>query len=173
MGCSKHNREPEIRRLPLCGTRIGGSVVECSPATRAARVRFPADASFRISLVDYQQNTAGSKQTRSSFSWSHLREEWTPILMRKTKVMERKGFFQAQSALAGNRTPIDCLEGNHANHYTTNADILFTGKLTTGSVFSMHHATYRVRGTAGAPGWMVQGYFPLAPTVGVCTEFVS
>ena len=24
---------------------IGGSVVECSPATRAARVRFPADAS--------------------------------------------------------------------------------------------------------------------------------
>ena len=24
--------------------RIGGSVVECSPATRAARVRFPADA---------------------------------------------------------------------------------------------------------------------------------
>ena len=23
---------------------IGGSVVECSPATRAARVRFPADA---------------------------------------------------------------------------------------------------------------------------------
>ena len=25
---------------------IGGSVVECSPATRAARVRFPADATF-------------------------------------------------------------------------------------------------------------------------------
>jgi hypothetical protein len=25
---------------------IGGSVVECSPATRAARVRFPADALF-------------------------------------------------------------------------------------------------------------------------------
>ncbi|GFW78712.1 hypothetical protein TNCV_4261351 [Trichonephila clavipes] len=25
-------------------TSIGGSVVECSPATRAARVRFPADA---------------------------------------------------------------------------------------------------------------------------------
>ena len=25
---------------------IGGSVVECSPATRAARVRFPADASY-------------------------------------------------------------------------------------------------------------------------------
>ena len=25
---------------------IGGSVVECSPATRAARVRFPADAHF-------------------------------------------------------------------------------------------------------------------------------
>ena len=27
-----------------CTTSIGGSVVECSPATRAARVRFPADA---------------------------------------------------------------------------------------------------------------------------------
>ena len=26
--------------------RIGGSVVECSPATRAAKVRFPADAYF-------------------------------------------------------------------------------------------------------------------------------
>ena len=24
-------------------------------------------------------------------------------------------------ASAGNRTPIDCLEGNHANHYTTDA----------------------------------------------------
>ena len=28
---------------------IGGSVVECSPATRAARVRFPADATFVFS----------------------------------------------------------------------------------------------------------------------------
>ena len=28
------------------GMRIGGSVVECSPATRAARVRFPANATF-------------------------------------------------------------------------------------------------------------------------------
>ena len=26
------------------GVCVGGSVVECSPATRAARVRFPADA---------------------------------------------------------------------------------------------------------------------------------
>ena len=33
-------------------TSIGGSVVECSPATRAARVRFPADAlSFYVSLA--------------------------------------------------------------------------------------------------------------------------
>ena len=31
--------------LTLCAS-IGGSVVECSPATRAARVRFPADAKF-------------------------------------------------------------------------------------------------------------------------------
>ena len=28
--------------------RIGGSVVECSPATRAARVRFPADANLLV-----------------------------------------------------------------------------------------------------------------------------
>ena len=27
------------------------------------------------------------------------------------------------AASAGNRTPIDCLEGNHANHYTTDAGI--------------------------------------------------
>ena len=27
-------------------SRIVGSVVECSPATRAARVRFPDDANF-------------------------------------------------------------------------------------------------------------------------------
>ena len=27
------------------------------------------------------------------------------------------------AASAGNRTPIDCLEGNHANHYTTDASI--------------------------------------------------
>ena len=30
----------------LFRSSIGGSVVECSPATRAARVRFPADATF-------------------------------------------------------------------------------------------------------------------------------
>ena len=33
------------KRLQECTViSIGGSVVECSPATRAARVRFPADA---------------------------------------------------------------------------------------------------------------------------------
>ena len=32
---------------------IGGSVVECSPATRAARVRFPADAIFFLILQSY------------------------------------------------------------------------------------------------------------------------
>ena len=30
---------------------IVGSVVECSPATRAARVRFPDDAYFIISMI--------------------------------------------------------------------------------------------------------------------------
>ena len=33
---------------------IGGSVVECSPAMRAARVRFPADA-FSLSTITTQQ----------------------------------------------------------------------------------------------------------------------
>ena len=28
---------------------------------------------------------------------------------------------RVENASAGNRTPIDCLEGNHANHYTTDA----------------------------------------------------
>ena len=35
----------EIKNCFWCAS-IGGSVVECSPATRAARVRFPADAKF-------------------------------------------------------------------------------------------------------------------------------
>ena len=30
---------------------IGGSVVECSPATRATRVRFPADAHFSAPTI--------------------------------------------------------------------------------------------------------------------------
>ena len=36
--------------MPISGecVGIGGSVVECSPATRAARVRFPADAIFKL-----------------------------------------------------------------------------------------------------------------------------
>ena len=29
------------------------------------------------------------------------------------------------SALAGNRTRVNCLEGSYANHYTTNARCLF------------------------------------------------
>ena len=41
----QHNRfSHEIQIFIFRG--IGGSVVECSPATRAARVRFPADASL-------------------------------------------------------------------------------------------------------------------------------
>ena len=32
---------------------IGGSVVECSPATRAARFRFPADANFELSTLEH------------------------------------------------------------------------------------------------------------------------
>ena len=47
----KHNfvtsRPIEIKNCFLRAS-IGGSVVECSPATRAARVRFPADAKFSV-----------------------------------------------------------------------------------------------------------------------------
>ena len=43
-----------IKFITICYTyiriRIGGSVVECSPATRAARVRFPADANLLFIL---------------------------------------------------------------------------------------------------------------------------
>ena len=39
------SRAIEIKNCFLRAS-IGGSVVECSPATRAARVRFPADATF-------------------------------------------------------------------------------------------------------------------------------
>ena len=41
----------------LSSTSIGGSVVECSPATRAARVRFPADATcFVYTLLEKGTN---------------------------------------------------------------------------------------------------------------------
>ena len=37
--------------------RIGGSVVECSPATRAARVRFPADARSFARIVSFREQS--------------------------------------------------------------------------------------------------------------------
>ena len=43
-----HSKWDEMTSLP---SRIGGSVVEFSPATREARVRFPADAFFTFSVV--------------------------------------------------------------------------------------------------------------------------
>ena len=39
-------KHPTYLRTKLLCVSIGGSVVECSPATRAARVRFPADATI-------------------------------------------------------------------------------------------------------------------------------
>ena len=47
---------------------IGGSVVECSPATRAARVRFPADATFlqNFSIVGVGSATTGQFWTGRS-----------------------------------------------------------------------------------------------------------
>ena len=40
------NGSAEMSLQTKDNVRIGGSVVECSPATRAARVRFPADAKY-------------------------------------------------------------------------------------------------------------------------------
>ena len=40
---------------------IGGSVVECSPATRAARVRFPADASVFAAQLHLNVTTVAVK----------------------------------------------------------------------------------------------------------------
>ena len=37
----------------ICKCGIVGSVVECSPATRAARVRFPDDAVFFVRFEKY------------------------------------------------------------------------------------------------------------------------
>ena len=40
----------KLRNCSFENVCIGGSVVECSPATRAARVRFPANATFNLCL---------------------------------------------------------------------------------------------------------------------------
>ncbi len=42
-------------------------------------------------------------------------------LYRENKINERKCKTKA-IASGGSRTPVDCLEGNHANRYTTDAD---------------------------------------------------
>ena len=47
------------------------------------------------------------------------------LLRKKEKfsamIVSKRAFCQKGTALAGNRTQIYCLEGNNANHYTTNA----------------------------------------------------
>jgi hypothetical protein len=53
----------------LNATSIGGSVVECSPATRAARVRFPADAHFCLRvcfriILRASDNATGDRQMK-------------------------------------------------------------------------------------------------------------
>ena len=49
----------------LCWPGIVGSVVECSPATRAARVRFPDDAIFFVSII--RRTVAGRSPARPTF----------------------------------------------------------------------------------------------------------
>ena len=48
-------KDHEVRPSRKC-VSIGGSVVECSPATRAARVRFPADATFDSNTISKLKN---------------------------------------------------------------------------------------------------------------------
>ena len=65
----------KVRPSPWC-VSIGGSVVECSPATRAARVRFPADATFLLPFstsraeynlsVDLTEPSWNTKKTKGS-----------------------------------------------------------------------------------------------------------
>ena len=46
-------------------------------------------------------------------------KRWPNFLIKKNFKGERGKIIPAS---AGNRTPINCLEGNYANHYTTDAD---------------------------------------------------
>ena len=56
-------------------------------------------------------------------TWRSPVQDDLPCLPWGEKISDAKWDDEVHTALAGNRTPIDCLEGNHANHYTTNAYI--------------------------------------------------
>ena len=59
----------DVSQLPenYVSSSIGGSVVECSPATRAARVRFPADASNVLGLLSPLKSHAASRKKSVTF----------------------------------------------------------------------------------------------------------
>ena len=48
------------------------------------------------------------------------------------------------SASAGSRTRIDCLEGNHANRYTTDAFFLYSGTAEKFIVYILDHVWYGI-----------------------------
>ena len=63
---------PFIRVVDDCSQRsIVGSVVECSPATRAARVRFPDDASYFCpgSVMKRRKRKVGFMRVTKSKRW--------------------------------------------------------------------------------------------------------
>ena len=63
----------KLASLSLWHMSIGGSVVECSPATRAARVRFPADA---FCLHGFQTAEDYHGLTHSSVTHVTTRHTW-------------------------------------------------------------------------------------------------
>ena len=71
---SRENFNPKSNRGQALGwcASIGGSVVECSPATRAARVRFPADASFERMNGSTWMKPDRSKSIVSGVFWCSL-----------------------------------------------------------------------------------------------------
>ena len=58
--------------IELDNVSIGGSVVEFSPATRVARVRFPADAAFSntvyfLFFINFENTRPATRVTRARF----------------------------------------------------------------------------------------------------------
>uniref|UniRef100_A0A0M3HZ14 Uncharacterized protein n=1 Tax=Ascaris lumbricoides TaxID=6252 RepID=A0A0M3HZ14_ASCLU len=58
-------------------TSVGGSVVECSPATRAARVRFPADAT-RLKPCSASRNGQASAPRQNTKVESQKQKQHDP-----------------------------------------------------------------------------------------------
>ena len=88
-----------LQMCPVCfQASIVGSVVECSPATRAARVRFPDDANL---FLPYSQPAFSTSSTRVQgtllgVSWSENAK----------KVLETRGIDPRTSHMLSERSTI-------------------------------------------------------------------